>query len=296
MRPTIAPVPPRPTISSRLRPTTTRRPTTTTTTRRPITTTTTRRPTTITTRRPTTTTTRRPTTTTRRPTTTTTSRPTTTTTRRPTTTTTRRPTTTTTRRPTPTTQRITTTPIPEIEEEEEDDLVLDFSSGSPQMVPNTATQVEVKNETQVTQSAGNAFSTFREIIDRVDIAQELEAAGNVTIFSPVNKAFDELPSSIEDTSLATLRRWILKHFVKGFLFKKDMLNGPVSSYSNNNSTYFFRNHILNYLPAFFGLDFLLRYNFQRLKRLKLVSYLNFRQNKTEKCVSSILFKKGNLKR
>ena len=158
---------------------------------------------------------------TRRPTTITTRRPTTTTTRTPTTTTTRRPTTTTTRRPTTT---------PQIEEEE--DLVLDFSSGSPQMVPNTATQVEVKNETQVASSAGNAFSTFREIIDRVNITRELEEAGDVTIFSPVNKAFDKLPISIEDTNLATLRRWILKHFVKGFLFKRDMVNGPVSSYSN----------------------------------------------------------------
>ena len=142
-------------------------------------------------------------------------------TRRPTTTTTRRPTTTTTRRPTTTTPQI-----------EEEDLVLDFSSGSPQMVPNTATQVEVKNETQVATSAGNAFSTFREIIDRVNITQILEEAGNVTILTPVNKAFDKLPSSIEDTNLATLRRWILKHFVKGFLFKRDMVNGPVSSYSN----------------------------------------------------------------
>ena len=208
------------------------RPTTTTNTTRRPTTTTTRIPTTTTTRTPTVTTTRRPITTTRRTTTTTTRRPrpTTTTTRRPTTTTTRRPTTTTTGRPTTITQRISTTTTPQIEEEE--DLVLDFSSGSPQMVPNTATQVEVKNETQVASSAGNAFSTFREIIDRVNITRELEEAGDVTIFSPVNKAFDKLPSSIEDTNLATLRRWILKHFVKGFLFKRDMVNGPVSSYCN----------------------------------------------------------------
>ena len=62
----------------------------------------------------------------------------------------------------------------------------------------------------------------------VDIAQELEAAGNVTIFSPLNTAFEKLPTKIEDVSITTLRRWILKHFIKGFLYRKEMKNGPVS--------------------------------------------------------------------
>ena len=56
----------------------------------------------------------------------------------------------------------------------------------------------------------------------------MEEAGNVTIFSPLNKAFDELDTPIEDVPLPTIKRWILKHFVKDFLFKRDMVNGPVS--------------------------------------------------------------------
>ena len=119
-------------------------------------------------------------------------------------------------------RRTTTTP--------EDDLVLDFSSGQPEMVENTAVQVKVKSEEEVASSpaAKNAFSQFRELIDLVGINEELEAAGNVTIFSPVNKAFDKLDTPVEDLPLPTIKRFILKHFVKNFLFKKDMVNGPVS--------------------------------------------------------------------
>ena len=98
------------------------------------------------------------------------------------------------------------------------------------MVENTAVQVKVKSEEEVASSpaAKNAFSQFRELIDLVGIDEELEAAGNVTIFSPVNKAFDNLDTPVEDLPLPTIKRFILKHFVKNFLFKKDMVNGPVS--------------------------------------------------------------------
>ena len=81
-----------------------------------------------------------------------------------------------------------------------------------------------KNEIHKT----NQFISIRDLIDLVNITQELEAAGNVTIFSPLNPAFEKLPSKIKDVSTATLRRWILKHFIKGSLFRKDMKNGPVS--------------------------------------------------------------------
>ena len=140
------------------------------------------------------------------------------------TTTTTTPTTTTT---TTTTTTITTTPG-EDEDEEEDDLVLDFSSGKAETVENTATKVEVKSEEQVSNGAQNAFSKFRELIDAVGVNNLLEETGNVTMFSPVNNAFDKLPINVEDVPLSTVRRWILKHFVKGFLFRRDMVNGPVS--------------------------------------------------------------------
>ena len=62
----------------------------------------------------------------------------------------------------------------------------------------------------------------------MDITQELKMAGNVTIFSPLNEAFDKLPIKIENQNLSSLRRLILRHFVRGFLFKRDMENGTVS--------------------------------------------------------------------
>jgi len=67
----------------------------------------------------------------------------------------------------------------------------------------------------------------RALIEKVDITQELKMAGNVTIFSPLNEAFDKLPIKIENQNLSSLRRLILRHFVKGFLFKRDMENGTI---------------------------------------------------------------------
>ena len=97
-------------------------------------------------------------------------------------------------------------------------------------MPQTKHQQPPSNQAPAAPSTGatNAFSKFRELIDAVGVNDLLEETGNVTIFSPINKAFDELPTKVEDVPLSTVRRWILKHFVKGFLFRRDMVNGPVS--------------------------------------------------------------------
>ena len=65
----------------------------------------------------------------------------------------------------------------------------------------------------------------------VNITQELNTTdGNVTIFAPVNKSYEKLPYKIEDIEIPTLRKWILKHFVRGYLYKKDIISGPVSTF------------------------------------------------------------------
>ena len=64
----------------------------------------------------------------------------------------RRTTTTTTIRPT--TPKTTTTA--KLAEEVEDNLVLDFSSGQPEMVENMATQVEVKSEEEIAETRRTA--------------------------------------------------------------------------------------------------------------------------------------------
>ena len=75
------------------------------------------------------------------------------------------------------------------------------------------------------------FASPKAVIKQVakmPTIKELQEAGNVTIFTPFNEAFDKLPTKIEDLPLPTQQRIVLKHFVKGFLFKKDIKNGPVS--------------------------------------------------------------------
>ena len=121
---------------------------------------------------------------------------------------------------TATTRTTTTT-----SQEEDDDIVLDFSSGKAEKVRNTAS-----TPAPVTPSTGatNNFSKFIKLIDLVGVNDVLEEIGNVTIFSPINEAFEALPIKVEDLPVSTIRRWILKHFVKGFLFSRNMVNGPVS--------------------------------------------------------------------
>ena len=82
------------------------------------------------------------------------------------------------------------------DEEEEEDLVLDFSSGQAEVVENTATQVEVVSEEKVAKAGGKAFTKFRELSKTVGIEKEIEEAGNVTIFSPRNRDFDKLTTGM----------------------------------------------------------------------------------------------------
>merc|ERR1719468_722451 len=104
-------------------------------------------------------------------------------------------------------------PIPSQKpKEEEKDQVLDFSSGSAQSVEN---------------NAKDGFSIFKGLFTRLGLDKEFENIGNITIFSPENKAFDKLDFDIKDIDDATLRRWMLKHFVKGTLRKKDIPEGEL---------------------------------------------------------------------
>jgi len=114
-------------------------------------------------------------------------------------------------------------------EEEEEDLVLDFSSGKAEVVVNTAKPIKVVSEEKAADAIQNGplgFSKFKELSRKANIDQEIIDAGNVTIFSASNQDFDKSSVKFEDVELTTLRRWMLKHFVKGFMFRKDMEFGP----------------------------------------------------------------------
>ena len=77
------------------------------------------------------------------------------------------------------------------------------------------------------QRGGKQFTKFRELVKIVGISQEVEDAGNVTMFAPRNRDFDNVTSILEDVELPTIRQWMRKHFVKGFLYRKNMEFGAV---------------------------------------------------------------------
>merc|ERR1711862_121652 len=74
-----------------------------------------------------------------------------------------------------------------------------------------------------------AFSKFENLVDKADIGKVLEEAGNVTIFTPFNAAFDKLPAKVDDLPLPTVRKMALKHFIKGYLPKEDIKSGKIQT-------------------------------------------------------------------
>ena len=108
------------------------------------------------------------------------------------------------------------------------DEVLDFSSGSAQVVENTAEKVEEISEQDTNEGGSKGFSIFRNLFESVDLEKELANIGNITIFAPDNNAFEALSFDVKSLDDKAQRRIILKHFVKGTLKKKEMRSGPVS--------------------------------------------------------------------
>ena len=101
-------------------------------------------------------------------------------------------------------------------------------------------QVKVASEETVAERGGKQFTKFRELVKIVGISQEIEDAGNVTMFAPRNRNFDNVTAILEDVELPTIRRWMRKHFIKGFLYRKNMEFGAVPvrippSFKNTNS-------------------------------------------------------------
>jgi len=107
------------------------------------------------------------------------------------------------------------------------DEVLDFSSGSAQVVENTAEKVEEISEQDTNEGGSKGFSIFRNLFESVDLEKELANIGNITIFAPDNKAFEALSFDVKSLDDKAQRRIILKHFVKGTLKKKEMRSGPL---------------------------------------------------------------------
>jgi len=107
---------------------------------------------------------------------------------------------------------------------QEEETVLDFSSGSAQEVENTATEVKQTTTIETT----NGFEILTKGYEKLGLDQELAGIGNITIFAPRDDDFKKAGIDIDNIDDVALRALILKHLVRGTLERKD-LNGQVQT-------------------------------------------------------------------
>ena len=108
------------------------------------------------------------------------------------------------------------------------DYIFFSIQGTAQVVKDSAVQVEQVSDEAVEEESEDGFSIFKGLFQDLGLEKEFENVGNLTIFSPENKAFDKLGVDVNKVDRATLRRWMLKHFVKGTLKKQDIPAGEVN--------------------------------------------------------------------
>jgi len=107
---------------------------------------------------------------------------------------------------------------------EEEETVLDFSSGSAQEVENTATEVKQTETIETT----NGFEILTKGYEKLGLDEELAGIGNITIFAPRDDDFKKAGIDIDRIDDRALRALILKHLVRGTLERKD-LKGQVQT-------------------------------------------------------------------
>merc|ERR1711953_1603574 len=128
----------------------------------------------------------------------------------------------------------TTTPAPVVAPIDDDDTVLDFSSGEAQVVKTTVEKVEPISEEGLAKEGRKGFNVFKGLIDKLGLedrfADEPQGA-EFTIFTPGNSAFYELPYDVNALDDDSLLKLITKHFVRGAFKSKDLPDGPVETLS-----------------------------------------------------------------
>jgi len=146
----------------------------------------------------------------------------------------------TTTRTTTTTTSTTTTPAPA---PYSDDTVLDFSSGQAQVVTSTVEKVEPISDQGLVKEGIKGFSIFKGLIDELGLAdqyQDQDQNEGITIFTPGNKAFSELPFDVNTLDAHAQTRLITKHIVRGTFDAKSLPDGPLKT-MNGESIYVARN-------------------------------------------------------
>jgi len=107
---------------------------------------------------------------------------------------------------------------------DEDNSVLDFSSGNAEVKESTVSKV---NETDPNQGE-RGFSSLQEATMFAGLEGAFEGQ-NVTIFSPDNKAFETSNFDYKSVPIPELRRILMRHIVKGIVMLKDLKSGPLET-------------------------------------------------------------------
>ena len=131
----------------------------------------------------------------------------------------------------PPTTTTTTTSTPAPAALDSDDLVLDFSSGQAQVVKSTAEKVNPISDQGLAKDGIKGFDIFKGLIDKLGLEDQFQdQKGKLTIFTPGNNAFSELPFDVNTLDTNALTKLITKHFVLGVLDSKSLPDGPVISH------------------------------------------------------------------
>jgi len=107
---------------------------------------------------------------------------------------------------------------------QEDNTVLDFSSGSAEIKESTVSKV---NKTDPNLGA-RGFSMFQDSIILAGLEGFYDGI-NVTLFSPDNKAFEASNFNSKSVPKSELRKIMLRHIVKGTIKLKDLKAGPLET-------------------------------------------------------------------
>ena len=130
-----------------------------------------------------------------------------------------------------TTRTTTTTSTPAPAAPDSDDLVLDFSSGQAQVVKSTAEKVNPISDQGLAKEGIKGFDIFKGLIDKLGLEDQFQDQNEkLTIFTPGNDAFSELPFDVNTLDTNALTKLITKHFILGVLDSKSLPDGPVISH------------------------------------------------------------------
>ena len=110
-----------------------------------------------------------------------------------------------------------------------EDTVLDFSSGNAKVVESTVLNPEVIEENALLDLGAQEFTQFLKAIQIIGAEEKLlnlgADVGKITVFAPVDSAFEKSNLSVESMTPEELISIIFQHVVLEGSFPTNTLNG-----------------------------------------------------------------------